>query len=428
MPRDGDSTSDSSSSSGGSSNSSLRRKRSSSESSTGSSWGSRSEGSDEETEAVDEDDAPSSPMSGWTILLLVLVLAAAVGLAVFLGNRGGEGSTTAGSAGSGKSGTSAEGGGEEDDEGTATQKTANGSPVQAATSVPSDFLESLAAKYSMSAAAVPSLTMPTAALPSPSAANSYIQETWKPVRGSSDYLTFETDPLDSASTEVVLQIRYEKGSYSGSGDVGGGIGNMQIAVFGEQKKRTMVSYEVGFNEGFDFVKGGKLPGSYGGDPGSGCTGGRNNPACFSLRMMWREDGAGELYAYIPIYDGLCDSEGTLCHGADGISFQRGAFTFEAGSYNTITEIAVMSSDTGTANGILAVYAGETLAFERNDLVLSANESVSFSTFIISSFFGGSTEDYASSAEAFTFYRNMRFFEGDDASSESGEKVEAASDG
>lgn len=41
--------------------------------------------------------------------------------------------------------------------------------------------------------------------------------------------------------------------------------------------------QVGFNKEFDFVKGGKLPGMYGGDPDARCTGGQNSPSCFSLR-------------------------------------------------------------------------------------------------------------------------------------------------
>ena len=42
-------------------------------------------------------------------------------------------------------------------------------------------------------------------------------------------------------------------------------------------------WQVGFNKGFDFVKGGKLPGLYGGDTNAHCTGGQNSETCFSLR-------------------------------------------------------------------------------------------------------------------------------------------------
>lgn len=68
---------------------------------------------------------------------------------------------------------------------------------------------------------------------------------------------------------------------------------------------VLFSYAVYFSSGFDFVRGGKLPGLYGGasaDEAKSCSGGRQDQRdrCFSARMMWRTDGAGELYNYLPI--------------------------------------------------------------------------------------------------------------------------------
>ncbi len=50
-----------------------------------------------------------------------------------------------------------------------------------------------------------------------------------------------------------------------------------------------------FPTGFNFVKGGKLPGLYGGK--ASCTGGDPAVDCFSTRLMWRAEGQGELYLY-----------------------------------------------------------------------------------------------------------------------------------
>lgn len=66
-----------------------------------------------------------------------------------------------------------------------------------------------------------------------------------------------------------------------------------------------------------------------------------------------------------------------------VSFMRGSFTFEAGVYNTVTEVAIINSDTEEANGVIALYFGETLAFQLMDVVLRINESVEFSSFIFS---------------------------------------------
>lgn len=54
-----------------------------------------------------------------------------------------------------------------------------------------------------------------------------------------------------------------------------------------------LEYGVFFPTDFAWVKGGKLPGFYGGH--TGCSGGNAALDCFSTRLMWRNDGAGELY-------------------------------------------------------------------------------------------------------------------------------------
>jgi hypothetical protein len=52
------------------------------------------------------------------------------------------------------------------------------------------------------------------------------------------------------------------------------------------------SYGVFFPVGFDFVKGGKLPGLFGGK--KACSGGAAAEDCFSMRMMFRTGGKGEV--------------------------------------------------------------------------------------------------------------------------------------
>ena len=59
-----------------------------------------------------------------------------------------------------------------------------------------------------------------------------------------------------------------------------------------------MSYDVQFEEGFDFVKGGKLPGLFGGEgnTGGGIPTGMDG---FSARMMWRGNGRVVQYVYYP---------------------------------------------------------------------------------------------------------------------------------
>ena len=61
-----------------------------------------------------------------------------------------------------------------------------------------------------------------------------------------------------------------------------------------------LSYNVYFEPGFDFAKGGKLPGLSANDFDSGCTEDGNvkrTPQRWSERVMWRENGRVELYSY-----------------------------------------------------------------------------------------------------------------------------------
>ena len=62
------------------------------------------------------------------------------------------------------------------------------------------------------------------------------------------------------------------------------------------KEEITLSYVVRFSPGFDWVKGGKLPGLGG---GGNTTGGRPSDGFngFSVRPMWRADGKAEAYVY-----------------------------------------------------------------------------------------------------------------------------------
>jgi hypothetical protein len=114
-------------------------------------------------------------------------------------------------------------------------------------------------------------------------------------------------------------------------------GTQFYALFnGPEPYQSMVlSYEVAFSEGFEWVKGGKLPGIRGGPNSSGCSGGTqptgNN--CFSIRLMWRPVGTGEgnrnhaqkasstliLLQFTPIYQRQMDYAETVVLSATLIS-------------------------------------------------------------------------------------------------------------
>ena len=106
---------------------------------------------------------------------------------------------------------------------------------------------------------------------------------------------FPNSPAPSStsnSTGPVLQVKYPAGGF---GSQSSGMQLYSLWNTSDALNTMLLSYEVAFDSSFDFVKGGKLPGLRGGPDPDGCSGGSaaNGTNCFSSRLMWRTDGAGE---------------------------------------------------------------------------------------------------------------------------------------
>jgi Polysaccharide lyase 14 len=103
-------------------------------------------------------------------------------------------------------------------------------------------------------------------------------------------VSFANDPFATSNPAPVFTVDYPTGSYSD------GTGGTEFSTYfnntGTPFGTVLVSYEVAFDTNFDWVKGGKLPGLRGGSL-SDCSGGVYSSSCFSMRLMWRTEGAGE---------------------------------------------------------------------------------------------------------------------------------------
>ena len=93
----------------------------------------------------------------------------------------------------------------------------------------------------------------------------------------------------------IIQVSYPKGSINPGNDDApvGGAGFYATPLPLADAMNVTLEYSVFFPLGFDWVLAGKLPGLYGGH--MTCSGGDDADMCFSTRMMWRSQGAGELY-------------------------------------------------------------------------------------------------------------------------------------
>jgi hypothetical protein len=102
----------------------------------------------------------------------------------------------------------------------------------------------------------------------------------------------EWQPYWSNDT-TVMQIFYPEDSVNPSSTPLGG-SQIYFSPFDFSYATSVtLNYSVFFPDDFNWVKGGKLPGLYGGH--QTCSGGDLAELCFSTRMMWRSNGAGELY-------------------------------------------------------------------------------------------------------------------------------------
>ncbi|KAI0758945.1 hypothetical protein C8Q74DRAFT_1319764 [Fomes fomentarius] len=181
-----------------------------------------------------------------------------------------------------------------------------------------------------------------------------------------------------------MKAHYPKGSYTFTHAIKGGLSFYAPGPSGVDlttAKEATFSYDVYFPPGFDFVKGGKLPGLYGGDSESGalsCSGGRRDNGCFSVRFMWRTNGAGELYAYLPPAfnenHAVCNVPPfSTCNDVYGASVGRGSFTFKTGARTTIGQ-RIKLNDVGKANGEIELFAAGKSMFSVRGLKLRDSSS------------------------------------------------------
>ncbi|CAH1801695.1 unnamed protein product [Owenia fusiformis] len=206
------------------------------------------------------------------------------------------------------------------------------------------------------------------------------------------------DPVDDSTN--VLEVVYKKGTYCRSKP--GGI-QFKATKFPPQES-AMLSYQLFFSENFDFVKGGKLPGFFG---GSGiCSGGRKQN-CFSTRYMWRENGKGELYLYTPLDQtkGFCDRENVFCNFDYGHSVGNGTFVFTTGRWHQIQQYIKLNTP-GQMNGIAKIWFDGTQVYSITDLNFRSNPDVKINALFFSTFFGGGSPDYATPNTVWAFFKNF----------------------
>ncbi|KAI9492239.1 hypothetical protein BDB00DRAFT_958444 [Zychaea mexicana] len=228
-----------------------------------------------------------------------------------------------------------------------------------------------------------------------------------PRSGGTSYNNHRIVDDPAGGSEKVLQVTYPVGSSNPAGSPQGGIGfYAQPITLRREARLVSFEYQVYFPDSFTFVKGGKLPGLYGGH--EGCSGGSDSESCFSTRFMWRRQGDGEIYAYMPESkqrDTLCDEEGNICNPNYGYSLGRGSWRFQKGEWVKIRQTLKLNHP-DRLDGMVHVHVNGRLVYSENQLALVARDTDKIIGVAFHTFFGGSGIDWAPEEEMYTYFKDF----------------------
>lgn len=191
----------------------------------------------------------------------------------------------------------------------------------------------------------------------------------------------------AGSTGPILTVKLPEGSvdHKNKDAPMGGMGFRWRPAMPAGTTAACLSYSVRFAPDFPFNKGGKLPGLMGGDAPAG---GKDVDGLtgFSTRYMWRKDGAGEVYAYIP---GKPDGR--------GMTIERGAWTFPRGRWVKMEQEIVLNTP-GAPDGLLRVWIDGELKLAKADMVFRNGDGFGIDGVMADVFFGGKTADWAAPSD------------------------------
>ncbi|KAI0317489.1 hypothetical protein OF83DRAFT_1058634 [Amylostereum chailletii] len=213
-------------------------------------------------------------------------------------------------------------------------------------------------------------------------------------------------------SRLAMRAHFNKGAWGLKKEILGGMSWYGPGATDDwtSAKEMTFGYSILFDEGFEWAKGGKLPGLYFGQDakqGQSCSGGDRRVDCASVRLMWRTDGKGEFYTYLPnpsidpqfeANQKLCDvPPQSLCNDIYGASVGRGAFSFTAGEWTELA-IRVLLNDEGQANGEIELFVNGDSKISVDGLIIAYSDTdtpTRAQGIMAQSFFGGSDDSWAS---------------------------------
>ncbi len=198
-----------------------------------------------------------------------------------------------------------------------------------------------------------------------------------------------------------LQVMYPEGQTGASNSSGGGI--QFKCDLGGNYEAAYAKYRIMFQDGFEFVKGGKLPGLCGGRCNTGgeqCTGADG----WSARYMWRRGGQAVIY----LYDLYMND-----YGVDIALNHPELFYFEPGVWYTLKQYVKMN-DPERRNGVIKVWVDDEAVLDYRFAKFRTTENLAIDLFYFSTFFGGSGRDWAPVKDEYVYFDEFEVWEADEA--------------
>jgi len=197
-----------------------------------------------------------------------------------------------------------------------------------------------------------------------------------------------------------MRVTYPAGAFGGNG-ASAFLSDVQFAAdLPATYTELYLSYDVKFDENFDFVRGGKLPGLCGYDnnrsAGVGCNTGGGYPNGYdgwSARGMWREDGRLENYMY---------HAGQTNHYGDDEYWSEFA---QRGVWHQVQHRVVLNT-VGQKNGIVEAWLDGRKVLSVNDIEYRKTDSVGINLFYFSTFFGGNDPSWAPATDQYIYFDNF----------------------
>lgn len=207
-----------------------------------------------------------------------------------------------------------------------------------------------------------------------------IKSEWKTINWANVYQRAEI--ITDEEQGKVIRLFYPKGGL-GPKETGG-----QFEVKLPEATEYTLSYKIKFEQGFDFAKGGKLPGLTSG--GSKFTGGNHpdNGEGWSARFMWRAQGSAEVYLY---YVDMASKWG------EGLPLDN--VTFKPGQWYEITQ-RIQVNEKDQHNAAIYAWVDDKLVMKKTNFRLRIGKQGLINCFYFSTFFGGNTRDWVPQNDSF----------------------------